>query len=125
VFLVGIEVAFFTVNSGTRQMKTTLFVMLILCSAAAFGQSTLSSQPQMVQPPSHPQHGQVHAMATENALIGGSSISYAQGEIPLWELGEPVVQPSLGDIARAYREAKQNVKKARFVLEKQGSKKGS
>jgi hypothetical protein len=102
-------------------MKTTLLVTLVLCSAAALGQSTLSSQPQMIQPASHPQHAQAHAMATENALVGGGSYSYAQGEIPLWELGEPVVQPSLGDVARAYREGKQNVKKAQVFLEKQGS----
>ena len=102
-------------------MKTTLFVMLILCSAAALGQSALSSQPQMIQPASHPQHAQAHAMARENALVGGGSYSYAQGEIPLWELGSPVPQPSLGDVARAYREGKQNAKKAQVVLEKQGS----
>jgi len=106
-------------------MKTTLLAMLVLCSAAALGQATLSSQPQMIQPASHPQHAQMHAMGTENALVGGGSYSYAQGEIPLWELGSLVPQPSLGDVARAYREVKQNAKKAHFVLEKQGSKQGS
>jgi len=103
-------------------MKTTLFVLLILCTAAAFGQSSLSSQPQVISPASHPLHAEAHEMAIETALVGGGTYTYAQGERPLWEFGSPLPEPTpLGDIARANRKEKQAAKKAEIVLEKQGS----
>jgi hypothetical protein len=105
-------------------MKITLFLLFILCTAAAFGQAgvfALSSQPQVVQSASHPLHAELHEMATESPLVGGGGYSYAQGERPLWEFG-PVSQPTpLGDVARAYRKEKLAAKKAEIVLEKQGS----
>ncbi len=92
-------------------MKTTLFVLFIFCSAAAFGQAAvLSNQPQVVQSPSHPLHAETHPMATESPLVGGGGYTYAQGERPLWEFG-PVSQPTpLGDVARAYRKEKLTAK---------------
>jgi hypothetical protein len=109
-------------------MKITMIVLFILFfglwTGSAFGQlgvSTLSNQPQVIESPSHPQHAETHAMATETPLVGGGGYSYAQGERPLWEFG-PVSEPTpLGDVARAYRREKQDAKKAEFVLEKQGS----
>jgi hypothetical protein len=101
-------------------MKITLFVLFIFCTAAAFGQSALSGQPQIGQSPSHPLHASVHAMAAESPLVGGGGYTYAQGERPLWEFG-PVSEPTpLGDIARAYRKEKLASKKAEIVFEKQG-----
>jgi len=106
-------------------MKTTLLVLFILCTAAAFGQvgvSVLSNQPQVIEPTSHPQHADLHAMASEVPLVGGGTYTYAQGEVPLWEFGSPYPEPApLGDVARANRKVKQSAKKAEFVLEKQGS----
>jgi hypothetical protein len=106
-------------------MKTALFVLLILCTASALGQtaSSISGQASMLVMPDHPQHAEPHAMACEHPLVGGMSdtYTYAQGERPLWEFG-PVSQPvPLGDVARAYRKEKSAVKKAEFVFEKQGS----
>jgi len=105
-------------------MKITLFVLFILCTAAAFGQtgvSVLSNQPQVIESPSHPLRAAIHDMATETPLVGGGTYTYAQGERPLWEFG-PVSQPTpLGDIARAFRKEKQSAKKAEIVLDKQGS----
>ncbi len=106
-------------------MKITFLALIVLCSAAAFGQgaSVLSSQPQITESPSHPLHADVHDLATAQYLVGGGSqtYSYAQGERPLWEFGT-VSQPTpLGDIARANRKEKQVAKKAEIVLEKQGS----
>jgi len=103
-------------------MKTTLFVLFIFCTAAAFGQAAvLSNQPQVIQSPSHPLHADTHPMATETPLVGGGGYTYAQGERPLWEFG-PVSQPTpLGDVARAYRKEKLTAKKAEIVFEKQGS----
>ena len=106
-------------------MKITFFALFILCTASAFGQAgvaVLSNQPQIIEPSSHPLHADVHALATEQPLVGGSTYTYAQGERPLWEFGSPYPEPApLGDVARAYRHEKLTVKKAEKVLEKQGS----
>ena len=106
-------------------MKTALLVLIILCTAAAFGQTAavLSNQPQIIRIPDHTQHAERQAMASEHPLVGGGSdtYSYAQGERPLWEFG-PVSEPTpLGDVARAYRKEKATAKKAEIVFEKQGS----
>ena len=106
-------------------MKTTLFALIILGSTAAFGQAaaSLSSQPQVLELPDHPQHAALTPMACEHPLVGGApdNYAYAQGERPLWEFG-PVSEPvPLGDVARAYRKEKLAAKKAEVVLEKQGS----
>ncbi|HEX3741187.1 MAG TPA: hypothetical protein VHV29_15930 [Terriglobales bacterium] len=105
-------------------MKITLLVLLILCTAAAFGQAAvLSNQPQITVFPDHPQHAEPHAMAAEHPIAGttADAYSYAKGERPLWEFG-PVSEPTpLGDVARAYRNEKSTTKKAQIVFEKQGS----
>lgn len=107
-------------------MKTTLVLFFLLFAMSAFGQQSapvLSSQPSITQFNEHPEHAEPHAMASENPIAGGAAdaYSYAQGEIPLWQLG-PMSEPvSLGDVARAYRKDKQAVKKAEVILEKQGS----
>lgn len=105
-------------------MKTTFVVMFMLCAAAAFGQvgvGSLSSQAQPLQMPDNPQHAEMHAMGVEQSLIGGGTYSYEQGERPLWEFGEIKHEPSLGEVARAYRKQKMAAKKAEIVFEKQGS----
>jgi len=105
-------------------MKTTLFILMILCAATAFGQAgSLSSQPMIIQIPDHPEHAALTPMASEHPLVGGAAdaYSYAQGEQPLWEFGAISQPKPLGDIARAYRKEKLEGKKAGIVLEKQGS----
>jgi hypothetical protein len=105
-------------------MKITLFMLFLLVATGAFGQAVgaISSEAHMTQIPDHPQHAEQHALAAEHSLVGGGSVTYAQGERPLWEFG-PVSQPPtpLGDVARAFRKEKLAVKKAGIVLEKQGS----
>lgn len=111
-------------SRNSTLMKTTFFVLFILCSVAAFGQyGSLSSQPIVVEFPEHIQHAAPHEMATEQSLVGGSpaTYSYAQGEQPLWEFGPVSQQMPLGDVARAYRKEKLTAKKAQIVFEKQGS----
>jgi hypothetical protein len=105
-------------------MKITLFVLFLFCAAAAFGQTApvLPNQVQMVVMPEHVGHAELHEMARERPLVGAGSdtYTYAQGERPLWEFG-PVSQPTpLGDVARAYRREKLALKKAEYVLNKQG-----
>jgi hypothetical protein len=105
-------------------MKPLLLSVVILCSAAAFGQaSALSSQVTPIQIVDHPLHASLTPMACERPLVGGASdtYSYAQGERPLWEFGPVSQSVSLGDVARAHRKEKVSVKKAELVLEKQGS----
>jgi len=112
---------------STKPMKITLFVLFLLFTASAFGQvgaSVLSNQPQIIEPNTHPLHAERHAMGLEEALVGGgpSTYTYEHGERPLWEFGSPLPEPApLGDVARAYRREKLAVKKAAFVLDKQGS----
>ena len=62
-------------------------------------------------------------MATEHSIVGGGSQTYTfgHGERPLWEFGPVSVEPSLGDVARAYRKEKLTAKKAEIIFEKQGS----
>ncbi len=104
-------------------MKTTLVVLFIFCTAAAFGQiaGSISSQAQVLELPEHPQHAELHEMAQERPLVGGGAYTYAQGERPLWEFGPVSVPTPLGDVARAYRKEKMATKKAEIIMEKQGS----
>jgi len=106
-------------------MKTLFTILFVLCAATAFGQfgSAVSGQPQILELPDHPQHAEIHDMATERPIVGGGpgTYTYAQGERPLWEFG-PVSEPlPLGDVARAYRKEKLTAKKAEVIFEKQGS----
>ena len=106
-------------------MKTTLLIITILCTVAAFGQnaSSISNNPQPLQLTGHPEHASQGTMAIEHSLVGGgaSTYSYAQGERPLWEFGEIKPQIPLGDVARSVRKEKLTAKKAEIIFEKQGS----
>ncbi len=106
-------------------MKITLFTLFLLVTSTAFGQAigAVSGEAHMTQIPDHPQHAEQHALACERSLVGGGSVSYAQGERPLWEFGpDAQQQPTpLGDFARTVRKEKLAAKKAEKVLEKQGS----
>ena len=107
-------------------MKTIFAALFVLCAAAAFGQTagSVSSQVSIIQVPDHPEHAENRGMASEHPLVGGGgneTYTSAHGERPLWEFGPVSVQPSLGDVARAYRKEKMAAKKAEIIMEKQGS----
>ena len=106
-------------------MKTIFVALFVLCAAAAFGQTAgaISSQAQILEFPEHPEHAAPHALAQESPVVGLSADTYtsAHGERPLWEFGPVKEEPSLGDVARAYRKEKLTSKRAEFVFEKQGS----
>ncbi len=98
-------------------MKTTLFVLFLLLTSAAFGQSAgvgwaLDSQPQVVHVPSHPQTAAPQPMAAELNLLGNTNYASAHGERPLWEVGAKPVEVSLGEIARNLRKQHDVAKKA-------------
>ncbi len=104
-------------------MKTMLCALCFFCATApAFSQSAsvLSNTAQPIQIADHPQHASEHAMARESSLLSTSSYSYAQGEVPLAELGSIQYETPLGDVARAFRKerAASTVSKAVKVLEK-------
>lgn len=108
-------------------MKPTLLLVTLalvtqclLSTPSAHAQmvgAVLSSQPQVVQVPSHPEHAAQKPMAQENNLLGTSTLTIAQGERPLWEFATSVNAIPLGDIARMLRDQHANTKKAEKVWE--------
>jgi hypothetical protein len=102
-------------------MKTTLIVLCLLCATAAFAQNApvLSGQAQPMQMLEHPGHASEHSMAPETSLLTSvSPYTYAQGEVPLAELGSLPYETPLGDVARAFRKEHVEAPKAMKVLEK-------
>lgn len=87
-------------------MKITICVLCFLCATtAAFSQSAsvLNGTAQPIEMSGHYEHASEHPMALESSLVSNSSYSYAKGEVPLADLGSPIYEVPLGDIARAYR----------------------
>jgi hypothetical protein len=99
-------------------MKTTLFVLCLLCATAAFGQSVggvMSAEPQVFHPPDHALRAYQQALAPEQNLLEGANYTYAQGERPLWEVQPAARVVPLGDIARMLKKEHETAKKAEFV----------
>ena len=99
-------------------MKTLVLIVMLLCTAAAFGQygvSSVNNQAQPIQMADHPQHADRHDMRGEQSLVGGGSYTSDHGDRPLWEFGHPKPEVSLGEYARALR--KESGKKT--ILDKQ------
>lgn len=102
-------------------MKTTVFVLCLLCATAALGQgvgsSALSNQPQIIEFSSHPQRAAQLPMASEQNLLITSPFTHARGDRPLWEaMPEPYVAP-LGDVARFLKKEHALAKKSEVVWE--------
>ena len=98
-------------------MKTTMLAVFMLFACAAFAQTaSVGVQPNMnggsYQPSSNPQHASQHDLATTQSLLGDNGVTSAHGEQPLWEFGSDKVEPSLGDVARAYRKEHKSAEKA-------------
>jgi len=87
-------------------------------AAAQVGGGALSNQPQIFNIPSHPEHAAIQALAREESLLEGSTVTTAKGEVPLWDTPQKVtyVMP-LGDVARFYRKEHEMAKKAVLVKE--------
>ena len=103
-------------------MKTLVLVACILCTAAAFGQATagagaLSSQPQRIVVPSHPERAVGQSMANSESLLGHGGYTIAHGERPLWEVAPDRVEKPLGDQARELKQERITAKKAKRVWE--------
>jgi hypothetical protein len=111
-----------TLRLEINAMKTSLFVLCLFCATAALGQalggSTLSSQPQVFQVPSHPEHASRQPMAQQRDLLEESGSAYARGERALWEVAPvPHTMLPLGDAARTLRKEHTTAKKADVVWE--------
>ena len=104
-------------------MKTTIVALSFLCFLCARSASAQLSAPVLSNIPSpmrmvdHPEHASEHALAQESTLFGNSPYTYAQGEVPLADLGSPVYQTPLGDIARVNKKEHITATKAIKVLE--------
>ena len=99
-------------------MKTTLFVLCLLCATAALGQTAggvLSADPQVFRSPDHAQRASQQLMAPEQNIRENSAYTYAQGERPLWEVMPVKHEVPLGDVARMLRKEHLAAKKADFV----------
>lgn len=106
-------------------MKVTLVLSFcLLCALGAFGQVAGAVIPPMMNSvgnfTSHPMHASQGQLATEQNLLGESTVTWAQGERPLWEFAHPEAQDRpLGDIARELRKEHLAAKKANAVHENQ------
>jgi hypothetical protein len=101
-------------------MKTTLFLLCLLCTTAAFAQygQTISSEPNVYEFAGHPAHASYAPMAHEQNILAGSSFSFAQGERPASDFPRPATAAaavSLGAVARELRQQHAQLKKSRVV----------
>lgn len=101
-------------------MKTVISALCFFCATVAFGQTAavVNMVAQPFQMAEHTQHASDHPMAQESSLFSATSpYSYAKGEIPLAELGSPIYQVPLGDVARANRIEHASLPKATKISE--------
>jgi hypothetical protein len=103
----------------TLLMVTLALVTLCLLSApSAHAQlvgAVLTSQPQVIQVPSHPEHATQKPMAQESNLLGTTAYTFAMGEQPLWQFAPASEAIPLGDIARMLKSEHETAKKAEKV----------
>lgn len=103
------------------KMKATIFALFLLCvSGAAFAQNgiVLNNTVQPFQMMDHPLQATEHSMAHETSLFSSAGVYFAQGEVPLADLGSPIYHTPLGDIARAYRKEHEAAPKAVITMER-------
>lgn len=101
-------------------MRTALLMLCLFSAALAFGQATagasaFSSQPVVLQFPSHPEHASQTPLAQRESLLENATLIYERGEkslrdIPLiastlsfYNVGAALPEVPLGDVARAVR----------------------
>ncbi|MBZ5614263.1 MAG: hypothetical protein LAO23_09665 [Acidobacteriia bacterium] len=102
-------------------MKTTLFLLCLLFTTAAFAQRagmTSNSQPQVYEFQDHPAFASYAPMARERSILASTSFSFGQGERPASDFPQQATAAetvSLGAIARELRQQHALVKKSRVV----------
>jgi hypothetical protein len=102
-------------------MKMALFVLCLacatlICSTTAFAQygGSISSQPQIYEVPSHPQHASYTAMSQEQGVLGGAGYSSARGDRRASDFAQPD-EVSLGAAARELKKQRTQTKRSRVV----------
>lgn len=100
-------------------MKTTLFVLCLLSTTAAFAQynntgAGRSSEPYIVESPSHNAHAGYAPLSTGQSVLASASYSSAQGERPASDFPQPEAI-ALGTTARELRKQHSQMKKSRVV----------
>lgn len=99
-------------------MKPTLFVLCLLFTTAAFGQSAPSLS--ALQFGSHDEHASPMPMSSSNDLLGGYGVVIGHGEVPLADIPlPPKHETPLGDVARQARKEHLTAKKADKIWESQ------
>jgi hypothetical protein len=101
--------------------KIAIAAAFVFCmfSATAHAQlaPVLPNVPQVLTMQEHPLHASQHPMGQESSLLNNWTYTYAQGEVPLAELGTLPPQVPLGDVARTYRKEHAKVPKAVLTYE--------
>jgi len=99
-------------------MKTTLLILCLLLTTAAFGQyyGGRGVEVQVYQPPDHPAHASYAPMGQERNIDGGTSYAMASGDRPASDFPQLAEAP-LGDVARELRKQHEHVKKAAITWE--------
>jgi hypothetical protein len=99
-------------------MKTTLFVLCLFFSTAAFAQyagiSTITTEPYIPQSPNHPAHASYTPLSQGESVIGHSSYTFAQGDRAASDFPH-AEDVSLGAAARELRKQHAQLKKSRVV----------
>jgi hypothetical protein len=102
-------------------MKKTLFIicLCLLASSAAFAQyssvgASRSSDPVIVESPSHPAHASYTPMSSEQNILASASYSSAQGERRPSDFPQAEGIP-LGTYARELKKQHGQLKKSRVV----------
>jgi hypothetical protein len=62
--------------------------------------------------PDHPQHADQGTLRAEVSLLGSNGVTTAHGELPLSDFPSDKREPSLGEVARAYRQEHAKAEKA-------------
>ena len=98
-------------------MKTLAFMLSLFCATGALAQvaGVLSSEPQRIEVPSHPEHASRQPLAAEKSILGDTTPTIAHGVRPLWELAPVHEEISLGEAARIQRRQHASAKKAPVV----------
>lgn len=97
-------------------------VILFLAGLAAHAQVAGSYVQPLTQPsysvPDHPMHASQGSLRPETSLVGGGSVTYAQGERPMSDFPTYTYVKPLGDVAREYREQHAKAAKATVIFDK-------
>ncbi len=99
-------------------MKTTLFLLCLLGATAAFGQTVgVGGEAQPLEISGHPAHAYQRPMQEQQPVLETSSVTFAHGVRPLWEVAPVVDEVPLGDSARILKKEHDEAKKSEIVWE--------